>query len=110
MQYNTFRQAEGVAVATTFVTNHIRQVGVGLATELRHRHNPDKSHRRKWGRHAGMLFFFITGAVVGTVCGNLLGGRSIWVTLLPLCFIFVTLLHADLTTERALVEQKPSGH
>lgn len=26
MQYNTFRQAEGVAVATTFVTNHIRQV------------------------------------------------------------------------------------
>ena len=39
MQYNTFRQAEGVAVATTFVTNHIRQVGVGLAMEWRHRHD-----------------------------------------------------------------------
>nr|WP_317399873.1 YoaK family protein [uncultured Gemmiger sp.] len=110
MQYNTFRQAEGVAVATTFVTNHIRQVGVGLAAELRHRGNPNKSHRRKWGRHAGMLFFFITGAVLGTVFGHLMGGRSIWVTMVPLFVIFITLLHADLTTERELVEQKPSGH
>ena len=29
MQYNTFRQAEGVPMATTFATNHIRQIGVG---------------------------------------------------------------------------------
>lgn len=43
MQYNTFRQAEGVAVATTFVTNHIRQVGIGLAKELHHRKSGDKS-------------------------------------------------------------------
>ena len=28
MQYNTFRQAEGIPVATTFATNHIRQIGV----------------------------------------------------------------------------------
>ena len=26
MQYNTFRQAEGIPMATTFCTNHIRQV------------------------------------------------------------------------------------
>lgn len=110
MQYNTFRQAEGVPVATTFVTNHIRQVGVGLAVELRHRASADKTHRLKWARHAGMLLFFTAGAVIGTVCGRLLGGRSIWVTVLPLGVIFATLLHADLTTERELVEQKPSGH
>ena len=29
MQYNTFRQAEGIPMATTFCTNQLRQVGVG---------------------------------------------------------------------------------
>lgn len=48
MQYNTFRQAEGVPVATTFATNHIRQIGVGLAKELRHRHGGrGHGHRRR---------------------------------------------------------------
>ena len=64
MQYNTFRQAEGVAVATTFVTNHIRQVGVGLAMEWRHRHDAEKPHRRKFLTHLGMLLFFAAGATV----------------------------------------------
>ena len=110
MQYNTFRQAEGVPVATTFATNHIRQIGVGLAKELRHRHSADKSHRRKLTRHCGMLFFFILGAVTGTVFCHLLVGRAIWLTMIPLGIIFLTLLHADRTTEKELVEQKPAGH
>ena len=110
MQYNTFRQAEGIPVATTFATNHIRQIGVGLAKELRHRRTGDKSHRPKLARHAEMLFFFASGAVVGTVFCHLLVGRAIWITALPMAVIFGTLLHADLTTERALVERKPSGH
>lgn len=110
MQYNTFRQAEGVPVATTFATNHIRQIGVGLAKALRHRHSADKSHRRKLARHCGMLFFFILGAVTGTVFCHLLVGRAIWLTMIPLGIIFLTLLHADRTTEKELVEQKPAGH
>lgn len=110
MQYNTFRQAEGVPVATTFATNHIRQIGVGLAKELRHRHSADKSHRRNLARHCGMLFFFILGAVTGTVFCHLLVGRAIWLTMIPLGIIFLTLLHADRTTEKELVEQKPAGH
>lgn len=111
MQYNTFRQAEGIAVATTFTTNHIRQVGVGLAKELRHHRSGDKSHRKKLATHAGMLFFFATGVIVGTVFCHLLVGRAIWLTAIPLGVIFVTLLHADLTTEKGLVEErKPSGH
>lgn len=110
MQYNTFRQAEGVPVATTFATNHIRQIGVGLAKELRHRHSADKPHRRKLARHCGMLFFFILGAVTGTVFCHLLVGRAIWLTMIPLGIIFLTLLHADRTTEKELVEQKPAGH
>ena len=111
MQYNTFRQAEGVAVATTFVTNHIRQVGVGLAMEWRHRHDAEKPHRRKFLTHLGMLLFFAAGATVGTVFCLQFLGRAVWLTLLPLAVVFAVLLHADLTTEKQLVEnQKPSGH
>ena len=110
MQYNTFRQAEGIPVATTFATNHIRQIGVGLAKEVRHRRTGDKSHRPRLASHAEMLFFFAAGAVAGTVFCHLLMGRAIWITALPMVVIFATLLHADLTTERALVERKPSGH
>ena len=110
MQYNTFRQAEGIPVATTFATNHIRQIGVGLAKEVRHRRTGDKSHRPRLARHAEMLFFFAAGAVAGTVFCHLLMGRAIWITALPMAVILATLLHADLTTERALVERKPSGH
>ena len=121
MQYNTFRQAEGVPVATTFATNHIRQIGVGLAKELRHRHSADmrlsKPNMRRIATITsmillgiGMLFFFILGAVTGTVFCHLLVGRAIWLTMIPLGIIFLTLLHADRTTEKELVEQKPAGH
>ena len=50
------------------------------------------------------------GAVVGTVFCHLLVGRAIWLTMIPLGIIFLTLLHADRTTEKELVEQKPAGH
>ena len=110
MQYNTFRQAQGVPMATTFATNHIRQIGIGLAKEFRHRHSGNKEHREKLIKHSEMLLFFTMGAVVGTIFCHLLIGRAIWITIIPLGVIFATLLHADLTTEKNMVEKKPSGH
>ncbi len=110
MQYNTFRQAEGVPMATTFATNHIRQIGIGLATEIRHWRSKDKSHRNKLLGHFQMLLLFCAGAAAGTVFCNLIGGRAIWVTLIPFAVILGALLHADLKTEREMVEQKPAGH
>lgn len=110
MQYNTFRQAEGVPMATTFATNHIRQIGVGLAKELKHKRTKDRSHREKLRQHFEMLIFFLLGSVVGTVFCRLLVGRAIWVTLIPLGVILITLLHADLIAEKDLLEKKPSGH
>lgn len=110
MQYNTFRQAEGIPVATTFATNHIRQIGVGLAKELQHRYSEQKTHRKKLNRHFKMLSFFAAGAVTGTVCCHLFSGRAIWITLLPFTFLAVQLLYADLVTEREQLIRKPSGH
>ena len=40
MQYNTFRQAEGVPMATTFCTNHVRQVGIHLYHFLSKKDSP----------------------------------------------------------------------
>ena len=110
MQYNTFRQAEGTPVATTFATNHIRQIGVGLAREVHHRRSPDKSHRERLRKHFVMLLCFAAGVVAGTVACGWLGGRAIWLALPPLALLFGVLLHADLTTEKDLVGQKPAGH
>ena len=110
MQYNTFRQAEGVPMATTFATNHIRQIGVGLAKEMKHFHQPDKTHRKRLGDHLAMLIFFLTGAVVGTIMCNLADEKAIWATLLPLGAILGVFLYADFVGEKNLKEKKPAGH
>lgn len=110
MQYNTFRQSEGVPMATTFVTNHIRQVGVGLAHEAKSLYTGHKSDHKKLFAHSEILVSFLFGTTIGTVFCRLLLGKAIWITLLPLGFIFAALMHADLTTEKELKEKKPAGH
>ena len=110
MQYNTFRQAEGMPMATTFATNHIRQIGVGLAKEFHHRNSDNKSHRPKLIKHTKMLFFFTAGSVIGAMCCHQWFSHAIWITLIPLAYLFVRFLHADLILERELKDQKPKGH
>lgn len=110
MQYNTFRQAQGVPMATTFATNHIRQIGVGLAKEVRHLHTKNKSHREKLRQHFEMLICFLAGAVIGTILCNAFVGKAIWATLLPLGVILGTFLYADLIAEKDMLEKKPAGH
>lgn len=110
MQYNTFRQAEGTPMATTFATNHIRQVGVGLAKEVRHIHEKDRSYRKKWEKHFGMLICFLLGVIAGTILCHLLGGYAIWITLLPFLVVLVDFLYADLHEKKEEKEKKPHGH
>lgn len=110
MQYNTFRQAEGVPMATTFATNHIRQIGIGLAKAVSHRHTEDRSYREKLFLHLKMLMLFLLGAVAGTVLCRLCLGKAIWATLLPLGVILCRLLYADLVLEKDIKERKPAGH
>ncbi len=110
MQYNTFRQAEGVPEATTFATNHIRQIGVGLAKEITHFRLSDKTHRKSLREHFTMLIFFLAGAFVGTILCNLSDEKAIWATLFPLGVILGIFLYADFVSERTLKERKPAGH
>lgn len=107
MQYNTFRQAQGIPMATTFCTNHLRQTGIHIAIWLRKKE--DKSLKRSL-RHAEMLFSFVAGAFVGAVACRIFGNRSIWGAALLLFIAFIDLLFADRTRERGRLYQKPAGH
>ena len=92
MQYNTFRQAEGIPMATTFCTNHVRQMGIFFAKAVRHR---NWDHVGRLLCHLSMLVLFILGGVIATVLCRLFLGRALLFTLIPLGILFVDLLRAD---------------
>ena len=110
MQYNTFRQAQGTPMATTFATNHIRQIGVGLAKEILHWNKEDKGHRIRLSKHFFMFLYFFLGAVSGAVSCHLLGGQAIWLTAIPLIYLFGLMIRDDKVNGEEYLEQKPSGH
>lgn len=108
MQYNTFRQAEGIPMATTFCTNHVRQVGVAFAKVVRKR---DFSVVKRGLVHLIMLLSFLLGGIVLTFFCPSLQEKAIWLALIPLTISLFQLLYADLTIEHALLDStKPHGH
>jgi uncharacterized membrane protein YoaK (UPF0700 family) len=109
MQYNTFRQAEGISMATTFCTNHIRMFGSNLTKALR-RDGKHPDAGEKTFAHGIMLLSFVVGVVVAVLLCRWLDTYAIWCALIPLAVLFVDLLHADLTTEKDKLEIAPHGH
>ena len=107
MQYNTFRQAEGIPMATTFCTNHIRQVGVGFAKALRKK---DSTALRRGLIHLGMVACFFVGAALLTSLCAVMAEKAIWITLVPMGIVLVKLIRADLGSEHEALDRKPSGH
>lgn len=107
MQYNTFRQAEGIPMATTFCTNHVRQVGIHLYKSICKR---DTVFIKRMLRHLGMLSAFVVGGIVGVVCCNLFTGRSIWAAAIPMTILLIHFIHADLTIEKDKLNTLPHGH
>lgn len=107
MQYNTFRQAEGVPMSTTFCTNHLRQIGIAAAKVLRKK---DRKALHRGAIHIRMIFSFFAGAVLLTVLSGPFLEKAIWLALIPDGVIFVRLVYADLFLEREMLDAKPSGH
>lgn len=107
MQYNTFRQTRHIPMATTFCTNHVRQIGIAASRALRHR---DWTALRRMAAHGKMLLSFASAAVLSTVLCRYLLGRAILIMLLPLGFLFLDLLRGDLRSSRERLLQKPEGH
>lgn len=107
MQYNTFRQAEGVPMATTFCTNHVRQFGVGITKYIQKK---DTTALQKGLKHLKMIVFFFAGGLSVTVLCNFIHEKSIWIALIPMVIVFVILARADLSYERDMLQEKPKGH
>lgn len=107
MQYNTFRQARGVPMATTFCTNHWRQVGIALTKAVRHQ---DTAYLTRMGLHLGMLAVFVLGGIISTILCRLFQGKAIFFTLFPLTITFCDMLYADRKRERDELQQVPHGH
>lgn len=107
MQYNTFRQAEGIPMATTFVTNHIRQTGIWAVNAVKH---ADKAAGARSFKHLRMIGAFFLGALVLTPLCTLVQEKAIWFAILPLGLSFALMVYADLVPEKRMFDQKPHGH
>ncbi len=108
MQFNTFRQAESIPMATTFVTNHIRQTGSFLVKWMRKK--DEKAYLNRALRHFGMLGMFTMGAAIGALLCLTFKSQTIWFALIVLGIVFIDLLHADLVVEKELLDRVPKGH
>jgi len=80
MQYHTFKGVAGVNMATTFVTNHTRNLGVALEKTV-FEHDPDQ--RRRIPMHLASLGTFILGVCCATVTGRALDGFALLICLPP---------------------------
>lgn len=99
MQYTTFRQAEGISMATTFCTNHIRQIGISLAA-LFSRDAEKGEKLRIGGIHGMMVLCFMAGVAAAAVACRAVGVKAIWCVLLPLLILFADLLRAEKKTKQ----------
>ncbi len=107
MQFNTFRQMEGIPMATTFCTNHMRQAGVSLVKALKRDGND--WWNRFW-KHTALLLLFVAGVTVSTLLCHVVKGYAILFAVVPLCVVAARLLYADLKTEKEFLNEIPRGH
>ena len=108
MQFNTFRQAQGIPMATTFCTNHFRQVGIAASKLMRH--HGGKAYADRMFFHLKMLGLFALGVICAVQLCARFAGRAMFFALLPLAVVLADLMYADLKVEHGKFERKPRGH
>ncbi len=92
MQYSTFLKAQGIPMATTFCTNHIRQVGVFL---VRSRRNGGGADGQRLKVHLAMIAVFVAGGVVSVVLCDQFLGKAVWGALVPLSVVLADFLRVE---------------
>lgn len=107
MQYNTFRRAENVPMATTFCTNHLRQVGINAVKWV---HHGSAAAKHKLFMHILMLTSFIAGGILSTYLCIHFKGKAIWWSEILLFIVFADFLRADLGAEKGKIHVVPHGH
>ena len=107
MQFNTFRQVEGIPAATTFVTNHFRQLGSNLVKYFRHH---DSVSAKRIRVHGSLLIYFLLGGLICTILTRFVAYRAIWGSEIVLLYIFFRLAFTDRRAEKGRLAQVPHGH
>ena len=119
MQYNTFRKVDierlppehrkidQVGMSTTFCTNHVRNIGVSLEKLAQ---TGEPIYARQAAAHFGMVLSFGLGVISSVLLAGVFLGKAMFFALIPLGVIAADLLHADLTTEKNILDRKPHGH
>ena len=95
MQYNTFRKARDIPMATTFCTNHVRQMGIQIAKVIEEK---DINNLKRCGVHLIMILCFIAGGIILTFACSYMFERAIWLALIPLLITLYNLIREDVTT------------
>lgn len=103
MQYNTFRKAREIPMATTFCTNHVRQIGIQMAKVIR---NKDITKLKICGVHILMIISFLFGGIVLTYSCKYLQERSIWLAIIPMTFCFFNLMITDIEDNKKEKKQQ----
>ena len=93
MQFTSFKRAEGIPMATTFCTNHIRQIGISIATSITQK---TTKPLKRGLVHFCMIMSFFVGGVILTLTTKPLQEMSIWLTLVPLIIVFALLINGDI--------------
>ena len=81
MQFNIFRKAEGIPMATTFCTNHIRQMGSHLTQAVFFK---NEESARLANRHGMMILAFASGVLSAVLLAKVFG---------LYCIFGMTILH-----------------
>ncbi len=92
MQFNTFRKAHGLGIATTFCTNHIRQSGSNFIKYLKFK---DKSNLITCLSHFTMVIVFLLGVFLAVLLAKIFLGKAIWLASIFLFVLFIYLLKTD---------------
>ena len=95
-------------MATTFCTNHFRQVGIAASKLMRH--HGGKAYADRMFFHLKMLGLFALGVICAVQLCARFAGRAMFFALLPLAVVLADLMYADLKVEHGKFERKPRGH
>ncbi len=95
-------------MATTFCTNHLRQTGIYFMKWLKHRE--DRTHLVRFLSHMEMIVLFVSGGILSSVLCHIFLGKALFGAALLLMIVFISLLYADLTREKNMLDKIPAGH
>ena len=107
VQYNSFTKLHGVALATTFCTNNIRQTVLHLMNGITQK---SREEYKKSGIYAFIILCFVLGAAVGVLAADGIGNYCILICpalLVPVLALFIADVSLSARRRKAVAQTAP---